>query len=129
MTSSSPPTSARNNTARDFPARAVYRVPSATFTSRAPLAMAKTFGRLVKGFFQARHLLEMVQPHVVIGFGGYPTLPPIMAARSLGIPTVIHEQNAVMGRANRLLSRFADASRCRSRRPSICTAAPRSGRK
>jgi UDP-N-acetylglucosamine--N-acetylmuramyl-(pentapeptide) pyrophosphoryl-undecaprenol N-acetylglucosamine transferase len=51
----------------------------------------------------------MVQPLVVIGFGGYPTLPPIMAARSLGIPTMIHEQNAVMGRANRLLSRFADA--------------------
>jgi len=61
------------------------------------------------GFIRARRLLEMVQPLVVIGFGGYPTLPPIMAARSLGIPTMIHEQNAVMGRANRLLSRFADA--------------------
>ncbi len=93
----------------DFPARAVYRIPSATFTSRAPLAVAKTLGRLATGFIRARRLLEMVQPHVVIGFGGYPTLPPIMAARSLGIPTVIHEQNAVMGRANRLLSRFADA--------------------
>lgn len=93
----------------DFPARAVYRVPSATFTSRKPLAVMKTLGRLGSGFLRARRLLEMVQPHVVVGFGGYPTLPPIMAARSLGIPTVIHEQNAVMGRANRLLSRFADA--------------------
>jgi len=93
----------------DFPARAVYRIPSATFTSRAPLAVAKTLGRLGTGFIRARRLLEMVQPHVVVGFGGYPTLPPIMAARSLGIPTMIHEQNAVMGRANRLLSRFADA--------------------
>ena len=93
----------------DFPARAVYRVPSATFTSRAPLAVLKTVGRLGKGFLRARRLLEMVQPHVVVGFGGYPTVPPIMAARSLAIPTVIHEQNAVMGRANRLLSRFADA--------------------
>ena len=80
----------------DFPARAVYRIPSATFTSRAPLAVAKTLGRLGTGFIRARRLLEMVQPHVVIGFGGYPTLPPIMAARSLGIPTIIHEQNAVM---------------------------------
>jgi UDP-N-acetylglucosamine--N-acetylmuramyl-(pentapeptide) pyrophosphoryl-undecaprenol N-acetylglucosamine transferase len=44
----------------------------------------------------------------VIGFGGYPTLPPIIAARTLRIPTAIHEQNAVMGRANRLLSRFVD---------------------
>ncbi len=92
----------------DFPARAVYRVPSATFISRAPLAVMKTLLRLGKGFVRARRLLEMVQPHVVIGFGGYPTLPPLLAARSLGIPTVLHEQNAVMGRANRLLSRFAD---------------------
>jgi UDP-N-acetylglucosamine--N-acetylmuramyl-(pentapeptide) pyrophosphoryl-undecaprenol N-acetylglucosamine transferase len=52
--------------------------------------------------------LSDIDPLAVIGFGGYPTLPPIMAARSLGIPTAIHEQNAVMGRANRFLSRFAD---------------------
>jgi len=93
----------------DFPARATYQVPSATFTSRAPLDVMKTLGRLTTGFLRARRLLEMVQPLVVVGFGGYPTLPPIMAARSLGIPTMIHEQNAVMGRANRFLSRFADA--------------------
>lgn len=93
----------------DFPARAVYRVPSATFTSRSPLAVMNTLRRLGKGFFRARRLLEMVQPHVVVGFGGYPTLPPLLAARSLGIPTLLHEQNAVMGRANRLLSRVADA--------------------
>ena len=77
----------------DFPARAVYQVPSATFTSRSPVAVAKTLGRLGSGFLQARRLLDMVQPVAVVGFGGYPTLPPIMAARSLGIPTMIHEQN------------------------------------
>jgi UDP-N-acetylglucosamine--N-acetylmuramyl-(pentapeptide) pyrophosphoryl-undecaprenol N-acetylglucosamine transferase len=92
----------------EFPARAIHRVPSATFTSRSPAAMAQTFARLFKGYLQARHLLAEVDPLAVIGFGGYPTLPPIMAARSLGIPTAIHEQNAVMGRANRFLSRFAD---------------------
>jgi UDP-N-acetylglucosamine--N-acetylmuramyl-(pentapeptide) pyrophosphoryl-undecaprenol N-acetylglucosamine transferase len=92
----------------EFPARAIHRVPSATFTSRSPLAMAKTFARLFKGYLKARHLLSEIDPLAVIGFGGYPTLPPIMAARSLGIPTAIHEQNAVMGRANRFLSRFAD---------------------
>jgi UDP-N-acetylglucosamine--N-acetylmuramyl-(pentapeptide) pyrophosphoryl-undecaprenol N-acetylglucosamine transferase len=92
----------------DFPARAIHRVPSATFTSRSPLDMAKTFARLFKGYLKARHLLSDIDPLAVIGFGGYPTLPPIMAARSLGIPTAIHEQNAVMGRANRFLSRFAD---------------------
>ncbi|MEM7191262.1 MAG: undecaprenyldiphospho-muramoylpentapeptide beta-N-acetylglucosaminyltransferase [Pseudomonadota bacterium] len=93
----------------DFPARAVYRIPSATLSGRSPGAVIKTFTTLGKGYFRARRLLEMVQPHVVVGFGGYPTLPPLMAARSLAIPTVLHEQNAVMGRANRLLSRFADA--------------------
>jgi len=92
----------------EFPARAIYRIPSATFGSRSPLAMAKTFARLFNGYLKARNLLSTMEPLAVIGFGGYPTLPPIMAARSLGIPTAIHEQNAVMGRANRFLSRFAD---------------------
>jgi UDP-N-acetylglucosamine--N-acetylmuramyl-(pentapeptide) pyrophosphoryl-undecaprenol N-acetylglucosamine transferase len=44
------------------------------------------------------------KPKAVIGFGGYPTLPPLIAAKLLGIPTVIHDSNAVLGRANRLLS-------------------------
>jgi UDP-N-acetylglucosamine--N-acetylmuramyl-(pentapeptide) pyrophosphoryl-undecaprenol N-acetylglucosamine transferase len=92
----------------EFPARAIHFVPSATFTSRSPVAMGKTFARLFNGYLKARHLLAEIDPAAVIGFGGYPTLPPIMAARSLGIPTAIHEQNAVMGRANRFLSRFAD---------------------
>jgi len=92
----------------EFPARAIHRIPSATFASRSPIAMAKTFARLFGGYLKARNLLSTVNPLAVIGFGGYPTLPPIMAARSLGIPTAIHEQNAVMGRANRFLSRFAD---------------------
>ncbi|MGH6832867.1 MAG: UDP-N-acetylglucosamine--N-acetylmuramyl-(pentapeptide) pyrophosphoryl-undecaprenol N-acetylglucosamine transferase, partial [Methyloceanibacter sp.] len=92
----------------EFPARTIHRVPSATFTSRSPVAMAKTFARLFNGYLKARNLLSTMEPLAVIGFGGYPTLPPIMAARSLGIPTAIHEQNAVMGRANRFLSRFAD---------------------
>jgi UDP-N-acetylglucosamine--N-acetylmuramyl-(pentapeptide) pyrophosphoryl-undecaprenol N-acetylglucosamine transferase len=92
----------------EFPARATHRIPSATFASRSPVAMAKTFARLFTGYLKARNLLSVVEPLAVIGFGGYPTVPPIMAARSLGIPTAIHEQNAVMGRANRFLSRFAD---------------------
>jgi UDP-N-acetylglucosamine--N-acetylmuramyl-(pentapeptide) pyrophosphoryl-undecaprenol N-acetylglucosamine transferase len=92
----------------DFPARAIHRIPSATLTSRSPLAMAATFSRLGLGYAGAMRLLLRVRPKAVIGFGGYPTLPPIIAARTLGIPTAIHEQNAVMGRANRLLSRIVD---------------------
>jgi len=92
----------------EFPARAVHRVPSATLTSRNPFAVAMTFAKLGLGFLGALRLLNAIAPRAVIGFGGYPTLPPIIAASVTRIPTAIHEQNAVMGRANRLLSRFVD---------------------
>ena len=49
-------------------------------------------------------MLGRVRPAVVVGFGGYPTVPPLLAATLRGIPTVLHEQNGVMGRANRLLA-------------------------
>ncbi len=52
----------------------------------------------------ALNLMRRLKPAAVIGFGGYPTLPPLLAARLLGIPTLVHEANAVMGRANRFLS-------------------------
>jgi UDP-N-acetylglucosamine--N-acetylmuramyl-(pentapeptide) pyrophosphoryl-undecaprenol N-acetylglucosamine transferase len=91
----------------DFPARAIHRIPSATLTSRSPFAVVRTFSRLGLGLGGALALMRKIKPRAVIGFGGYPTLPPIIAASLLGIPTAIHEQNAVMGRANRLLARFA----------------------
>lgn len=92
----------------DFPARAVHRIPSATLTGRSPVALAGTFARLGLGYLGAIRMLQRLEPAAVIGFGGYPTLPPIIAAATLRIPTAIQEQNAVMGRANRLLSRFVD---------------------
>jgi UDP-N-acetylglucosamine--N-acetylmuramyl-(pentapeptide) pyrophosphoryl-undecaprenol N-acetylglucosamine transferase len=92
----------------EFPARAIHRIPSATLASRNPAEVIKTFSRLGSGYFDALRLLREVKPRAVIGFGGYPTLPPLIAARTLRIPTAIHEQNAVMGRANRLLARFVD---------------------
>ena len=92
----------------EFPPHAIHRIPSATLTSRNPVAVAVTFWRLGMGFLEARRLLQEIQPSAVIGFGGYPTLPPIIAASTLKIPTAIHEQNAIMGRANRLLARFVD---------------------
>ncbi len=52
-------------------------------------------------------LYRKLKPTIVIGFGGYPSLPPLLAAQLSGIPTVIHEQNAVLGKANRLLSKRA----------------------
>ncbi len=56
------------------------------------------------GYWQAHRLLKQQRPDVVVGFGGYASVPGVMAACSLGLPTLIHEQNAVLGRANRLLA-------------------------
>jgi UDP-N-acetylglucosamine--N-acetylmuramyl-(pentapeptide) pyrophosphoryl-undecaprenol N-acetylglucosamine transferase len=58
---------------------------------------------------RARSLLRRLRPAVVVGFGGYPSLPAMFAAGQLGISTAIHEQNAVLGRANRLLVRRVSA--------------------
>lgn len=92
-----------------FPARAVHKVRSATIKGRSPLALAKTGTMLVRGVRQAYAILGRIKPAAVIGFGGYSTFPPLMAARLRKIPTALHEQNAVMGRANRMLARRATA--------------------
>ena len=87
-----------------FPARAVHVIPSATVRGRSPVALARTGALLTLGTAKAWSMLGRVRPAVVVGFGGYPTVPPLFAAALRGIPTVLHEQNGVMGRANRLLA-------------------------
>jgi UDP-N-acetylglucosamine--N-acetylmuramyl-(pentapeptide) pyrophosphoryl-undecaprenol N-acetylglucosamine transferase len=82
----------------------VHVIPSATFRGRDPLSLAKTAGTLGFGAVKAVAMLSRVRPSVVVGFGGYPTVPPVFAASLRRIPTVIHEQNGVPGRANRFLS-------------------------
>lgn len=62
---------------------------------------------LTYGAWQARRLLRRLRPAAVIGFGGYASLPATMAALTLGIPVALHEQNAVFGRANRLIAKRA----------------------
>ena len=59
---------------------------------------------LIAGVFQARRFLIADRPQTVVGFGGYPALPTILAARWLGIPYCIHEQNSVLGRVNRMVA-------------------------
>ena len=87
-----------------FSPEAIHVIPSATIRGRDPLSLAKTASVLGYGVFKAWSMLPRLRPSIVIGFGGYPTIPPLLAASLRGIPTVIHEQNAVMGRANRLLA-------------------------
>ena len=93
----------------DFPARAVYRVASATLSQRSLFGAARTSWTLLRGIAAAFKLLGEVRPGAVIGFGGYPAFPPLVAAKLRRIPSAVHEQNAVLGRANRLLAGRVDA--------------------
>ncbi len=87
-----------------FPADEIHVVPSATIGSKNPLKVASSLWTLWSGIRIARRLMAKVRPKVVVGFGGYPTIPPLLAATGMGIPSMIHEQNAVMGRANKALA-------------------------
>ncbi|MFL5001229.1 MAG: UDP-N-acetylglucosamine--N-acetylmuramyl-(pentapeptide) pyrophosphoryl-undecaprenol N-acetylglucosamine transferase [Xanthobacteraceae bacterium] len=84
-------------------------VPSATVRSRAPWSLAYTGLMLAAGTAVSLSLMRRLKPAAVVGFGGYPTLPPLLAARLFGVPGIIHEANAVLGRANRFLSTHVNA--------------------
>lgn len=92
-----------------FPARAIYRVPSASPAGKSPLKLARAVWALGKGVLASLRLLRQVKPGAVVGFGGYPAFPPLVAARLAGIPTALHEQNAILGRANRSLAPYMTA--------------------
>jgi UDP-N-acetylglucosamine--N-acetylmuramyl-(pentapeptide) pyrophosphoryl-undecaprenol N-acetylglucosamine transferase len=79
-------------------------VPSETVRGRTPWRLAYTGITLAAGTAVSLNLLRRLKPKAVVGFGGYPTLPPLLAARLSGVPGIIHEANAVLGRANRFLS-------------------------
>lgn len=91
-----------------FPARSIHIVPSATASGMNPLKAMAAAVTLSRGVASAAKLLGELAPSAVVGFGGYPTFPPLMAARLRGIPTIVHEQNAVLGRANKMLSGRVD---------------------
>ncbi|MBC2885936.1 undecaprenyldiphospho-muramoylpentapeptide beta-N-acetylglucosaminyltransferase [Ochrobactrum sp. CM-21-5] len=82
----------------------VHVIRSATIAGRNPIALLRTFWSLWQGNLDSRKLFRRLKPKLVAGFGGYPTLPPLYAASNMGIPTLVHEQNAVMGRANKGLA-------------------------
>jgi len=107
---------------RDFPARETHVIPSATIRGRNPIALLKTVLTLGIGAMKALRLLRRIRPVAVVGFGGYPTLPPVLAATLRRIPTVIHDANAVMGRANKMLAPRVSA--IATSFPNITLAAP-----
>lgn len=74
-----------------------------------PLGWLKALGAVIRGRRQARALYREFRPDAVVGFGGYPAFPALLAASASNIPTILHEQNAVLGRVNRLLAGEAAA--------------------
>lgn len=84
----------------------VHRVEASTPTGGL-LTKIKALLTLTKGSFEAIKLLKEYQPQVVVSFGGYPSFPGAVAAIRTGTPLVLHDSNAVLGRANRLVARFA----------------------
>jgi UDP-N-acetylglucosamine--N-acetylmuramyl-(pentapeptide) pyrophosphoryl-undecaprenol N-acetylglucosamine transferase len=89
--------------AKQLPEIEVHHIRAGRFDGGAANA-AHAFGELAIGVVQARRLLRRLNPACIIGFGGYPSVPSMLAAVSLSLPSLIHEQNAVLGRANRLLA-------------------------
>jgi UDP-N-acetylglucosamine--N-acetylmuramyl-(pentapeptide) pyrophosphoryl-undecaprenol N-acetylglucosamine transferase len=90
-----------------FPAREIHVVPSATPSVGNPLKFVRAAFTIAGGTMVAWNKLRGIRADAVVGFGGYPVFPPFVAARLSGVPGLLHEQNAVMGRANRALARYA----------------------
>ena len=98
--------------AQNFPCEERLSLDAATYRPGDPIGMIRASLRISRGVRQARKAFARLKPSVVIGFGGYPSLPSLLAAKSLRIPTVIHEQNAVLGRVNRRLAGSVTAVAC-----------------
>lgn len=81
-----------------------HRIRAGQITGRSPLRRLRGLVELALGAVQARRLLGRLRPAAAVGFGGYASIPTMLAARWARVPTVIHEQNAVLGRANRVLA-------------------------
>ncbi|MBV1900213.1 MAG: glycosyltransferase, partial [Kordiimonadaceae bacterium] len=76
-------------------------------TSGGLLGKLKSALSILSGVLQVRKQFKADDPTVVVGFGGYPSLPAVLAAKTLSIPYILHEQNAVLGRVNRFMAKGA----------------------
>lgn len=73
---------------------------------------AKAVGQMLRAYRKAKGYIRAFRPDIVIGFGGYVSAPVILAAHRLGVKTMIHEQNSIVGKANQLVKDKADAIVC-----------------
>ncbi|MEL7184684.1 MAG: undecaprenyldiphospho-muramoylpentapeptide beta-N-acetylglucosaminyltransferase, partial [Pseudomonadota bacterium] len=87
-------------------------VPSATFARGGPVEKLRVLPRLAAGTWAALRSFRRDRPAVVVGFGGYPSIPALAAATIQKVPSVLHEQNGVLGRVNQLFAKRVDAVAC-----------------
>jgi len=106
-------------------------VDASGFVGKTLTRQLGALSKLPKGFLESRALLKKYRARVVIGVGGYVSIPVLTAARSLGIPTLIHESNAIPGVANKFLNRFATRTavglaeaNAQLRKPGVVTGTP-----
>ena len=90
--------------AAEFPAEAVHEIASATPTGSGLRAKLTALLTLANGVLESYTLVGELKPRAIVAFGGYPTVPPALGASLRGVPLILHEQNAVIGRANRVLA-------------------------
>ena len=78
------------------------------FTGKGLMAKLAVIAKLGQSILQGRRILKRFCPDIVVGVGGYASAPLVIAAKTLSLPTLLHEQNAIPGLTNRLLARWAD---------------------
>ncbi len=91
--------------AAKIPGVELLPIHSATFSGRNPFVIAGAMTKIARGVMQARAAFRREKPLAVAGFGGYPALPSMLAARMTGTPSIIHDANALLGRVNRLVAK------------------------
>ncbi len=94
---------------RLFPGADIFSVPSATISGPGLAGVFASLAKIISGTSQSLAVMSRAKPSVVVGFGGYPTLPPMLAAILRRVPTIVHEQNAVLGRVNKAVTPFVHA--------------------
>jgi UDP-N-acetylglucosamine--N-acetylmuramyl-(pentapeptide) pyrophosphoryl-undecaprenol N-acetylglucosamine transferase len=87
---------------------ALELISAAGIRGKGSLNQMKGAALMAYGYAQSRKILKRFRPDMVLGVGGYASLPMVLAARGMQIPRFVHEQNAIPGLTNRLLARFAD---------------------
>lgn len=90
----------------------VEEIASATFARGGVLSKLSVPFKILGGILAARRQMKRDRPSVVVGFGGYPTIPALAAARALRLPSMIHEQNGVLGRVNQLFAARVNKVAC-----------------